>query len=157
MTLATLSQNYTRSDAEFERAIQLNDRYALAHYWYGNSLLLRGRLTAAAIQYKRAVELEPASPGVYAWFAEDEYLSGQYRLAVEYAGEAVAIAPRWRLSWIVLGLTRERLGESAGAIAAFSHLPSGMRSALAGELYARADGAREMRLHRPGRSVRSSG
>jgi DNA-binding winged helix-turn-helix (wHTH) protein len=149
MTLATLSRNYTRSDIEFEWALQLDDHYALAHYWYGNSLLVRGRLAAAAIQYQRAIELEPTSPGAYAWFAEDKYLSGQYQLAVEYARESLAIAPRWRLSWIVLGLAHERLGEPSAAVAAFEHLPDGMRNALARELYTRSDDARQARVHRP--------
>jgi DNA-binding winged helix-turn-helix (wHTH) protein len=142
MTMYMLSRDYARSDAEFRRAIALDDHYALTHYWYGISLAARGKLADAAIQYKKAIELEPASPGVYAWFAADEYNSGRYRLAIQYARESLAITPRWTLSWIVLGLAHEQLGESKAAVAAFAHLPSDMREALTTELRTRMDGVR---------------
>lgn len=41
MTLFTFLRNYAESDAQFKYAIALNDGYALAHYWYGNTLLAR--------------------------------------------------------------------------------------------------------------------
>jgi DNA-binding winged helix-turn-helix (wHTH) protein/tetratricopeptide (TPR) repeat protein len=137
MTLYMLSRDYAASDAQFKSAIALNDEYALAHYWYGISLAARSMWAQAAIQYRRAIELEPASPGVYAWFALDQYSSGRYRSAIASARESVAITPHWRLSWIVLGLALERLGEPHAAIAAFAHLPPDLRDALTNELRAR--------------------
>jgi len=142
MTLFTLLRNYAESDAQFRSAIALNDGYALAHYWYGNTLLARGKRAEAAAQYKRALEFEPASPGVYAWLAADEYYSGHFRLAVQYARESLAITPRWPLAWIVLGLAHRRLGEFGAATVAFEHLPEGTRSKLAGEPYVPKSGRR---------------
>lgn len=137
MTLYMLSRDYAASDAQFKFAIALNDEYALAHYWYGISLAARSMWAPAATQYRKAIELEPASPGVYAWFALDQYSSGRYRSAIASAREAVAITPHWRLSWIVLGLAHEQLGEPQAAIAAFAHLPPDIREAMTAELHAK--------------------
>src|SRR6202035_4209936 len=53
---------FDRSIAEFERAIQLNPNYAMAHHWLSwGPLTALGRFDRAIAEGKRAVELDPLS------------------------------------------------------------------------------------------------
>jgi len=60
--LLFLEMNFTESEKEFRRAIELNPNYATAHHWYGNSLLASlGRFDEAIAEGKHSVELDPLS------------------------------------------------------------------------------------------------
>jgi tetratricopeptide (TPR) repeat protein len=60
--LVFLEMNFTESEKEFRRAIELNPNYATAHHWFGNSLLASlGRFDEAIAEGKRSVELDPLS------------------------------------------------------------------------------------------------
>jgi DNA-binding winged helix-turn-helix (wHTH) protein len=137
MVLYDIDRRYAESDIEFRRAIALDPRYALAHHWYANSLVVRGRLIAAEAEYKAAEMLEPTSPGTYGWLAEDEYFRRNYREAVTDARFALEIDGHRPMTWIVLGLAYEQLGDAQAAIDSFDHLPAARRQAFLADLYAR--------------------
>jgi DNA-binding winged helix-turn-helix (wHTH) protein/tetratricopeptide (TPR) repeat protein len=146
MVLYVFGKNYARSDAEFKDAIALDGGYALAHHWFANTLLMRGRFDAARTQYRQAIALDPTSPTTYAWLAEDEYLSHRYDRAIEYARESLALYSSRPLSWALLGLAYEQLGASRSARAAFDTLPGSLATAFTAELDARS-GKRDRALH----------
>jgi serine/threonine-protein kinase len=53
---------FRESEAEFNRALELDPNYATAHHWYGNTLLTSlGRFDEAIKEGKRAIELDPFS------------------------------------------------------------------------------------------------
>ena len=52
---------WQESDREFQRAIELNPRYALAHHWYGESLKLQMRHAESISEFRKAVEADPFS------------------------------------------------------------------------------------------------
>lgn len=137
MAINELAHDDARSDAEFERALQLDPSYALAHHWYGNALLVRGRFAQALEQHKAALALEPASPATYAWLAHDAFFSRRYRDAIAYARESLAIYPRRHPTQVLIGLAYEQLGDERSAVAAFNQLRGAERSALIAALYAR--------------------
>ncbi len=137
MALHAFVRDDVRADAEFARAIALDPSYALAHHWYGNSLLERGAIDAATRQHQTALALEPASPATYAWLAQDAFYGRRYRDAVGFARDALAIYPYRRPTQVLLGLACERTRDSAGAAAAFGRLPRWQRAALAAEIFAR--------------------
>jgi DNA-binding winged helix-turn-helix (wHTH) protein/tetratricopeptide (TPR) repeat protein len=149
MTIHAFGRGEARSDAEFERAIQLDPAYAPAHHWYGNALLVRGRTAQAAVQHRAALALEPDSPSTYAWLAHDAFFSRRYDEAVAYAREALAISPNRHPTRVLLGLAYERLGNERAAMASFDRLPSAERDALVAALYART-GRRARALARLG-------
>ena len=60
--LAAYDWDWTSAEKEYQRAIELNPRYATAHQWYGGYLAVMGRSNEAIAERKRAVELEPLSP-----------------------------------------------------------------------------------------------
>ena len=50
------------AEEEIKRAIRLNPNYATAYAYYGSYLVWRGRVDEAPAKFKRAQELDPASP-----------------------------------------------------------------------------------------------
>jgi serine/threonine protein kinase/tetratricopeptide (TPR) repeat protein len=49
------------AEKEFKRAIELNPKYATAHQWYSEDLMVEGRLSEALEEARTAAALEPAS------------------------------------------------------------------------------------------------
>lgn len=122
MTARLFEHDLVKSDAEFKRALALDPRNALAHEWYGNSLLARGNIRGARQELQQAVLLEPVSVATYAWLARDDYYEHRYADAVANAREALAINPGRIETTIVLGLALEQQGDAAGAIRAFGRV-----------------------------------
>ena len=63
-TLAYVSHydwDWATADREFRRALELNPNLALAHAWYSNYLITRGRRDEAVAQVRRAEEIDPFS------------------------------------------------------------------------------------------------
>jgi DNA-binding winged helix-turn-helix (wHTH) protein/Flp pilus assembly protein TadD len=122
MVLRVFDRSYAASDREFARAIALDPRYALAYEWFGNSLLVRGRIPEAISMLRRAAELDPTAPATYGWLARAEYYAHRYRDAIAYARDALAIDPSRTETRLVEGLSYEQLGDGSSAIAAFESL-----------------------------------
>jgi TolB-like protein/DNA-binding winged helix-turn-helix (wHTH) protein len=53
--------DWSGAEREFQRAMELNPRYATAHQWYGDVLATMGRPEEAVAHYERALELDPLS------------------------------------------------------------------------------------------------
>ena len=63
-TLAYVSHydwDWATADREFRRALELNPNLALAHAWYSNYLITRGRRDEAVAEVRRAEEIDPFS------------------------------------------------------------------------------------------------
>jgi TolB-like protein/DNA-binding winged helix-turn-helix (wHTH) protein/Tfp pilus assembly protein PilF len=74
-----LDWDWTGSELEFKRALELNTNYAPAHHWYGNILLgPLGRHEEAIAELKRARELDPLSLIINTDLGYAYYLSRQY-------------------------------------------------------------------------------
>ena len=78
-----LDWDWTGSELEFKRALDLNPNYALAHHWYGNILLgPLGRHEEAIAELSRARELDPLSLIINADLGYAYYLARQYDSAL---------------------------------------------------------------------------
>jgi tetratricopeptide (TPR) repeat protein len=81
-TLGYLSQTYdydfTASEREFKRAIDINPNYATAHQWYAELLLTLGRFDESAGEYKRALEIEPLSLPINWDYARFLYMTRRF-------------------------------------------------------------------------------
>jgi TolB-like protein/DNA-binding winged helix-turn-helix (wHTH) protein len=71
--------DWTRSEQEFRRAIELNPNYANAHHWYSYYLSAMGRLPEAMQESKKAQQIDPLS------LAIDTTLVGRYRDLGQYS------------------------------------------------------------------------
>lgn len=54
------------SEAEFQKAIELNPNYATAHHRYAQHLAALGKLPQALVEMRRAQQLDPLSPAITA-------------------------------------------------------------------------------------------
>jgi TolB-like protein/Tfp pilus assembly protein PilF len=116
---ATMLYDYDFVFAEraFERAIELNPRYATAHQWFGLYLALMGRYEEGYTELKRATRLDPhpilnQSLGFVFFFA------GRYDQAIEQFEKALELDPSLAQAHCVLGLTYVYKGRHEAAIAA---------------------------------------
>jgi DNA-binding winged helix-turn-helix (wHTH) protein/tetratricopeptide (TPR) repeat protein len=142
MVLNVFAHNPAASAAAFRRAIDVDPRYALAHEWYGNLLLVQGRIAPARRQLEIAASLDPVSPATYGWLARAAYFEHAYGDAISYAQRALSISPDRFETRAVLGLAYEQSGDDLRALSVFRQLMHGTdteaaRALLAGA-YARA-------------------
>jgi serine/threonine protein kinase/tetratricopeptide (TPR) repeat protein len=75
--------NWQEAEKEFKRAIALNPKSALAHYWYGMFLTNMGRFKEALPEYDRAREIEPLSLVINTNIGGHYYNARQYEQAAK--------------------------------------------------------------------------
>ena len=89
---------------EFERAIELDHRYATAHQWYAALLGARGEMQEALIEAHSAQELDPTSVSARRSLAYIYYYARRYDRARYHASRALTLAPAAEETYRVLGL-----------------------------------------------------
>jgi TolB-like protein/Tfp pilus assembly protein PilF len=109
---------FERSIAEFERAIQLNPNYAMAHHWLSwGPLTALGRFDRAIAEGKRAVELDPLSLINNADLGGNVYLnSRRYDEAIAQLRKTIEIDPRFYIAHYYLGQAFQLKGQLTEAI-----------------------------------------
>ena len=118
LVLQTYDYDWAGAEREFQRAIQLDPRYVIGHYWYGN--LLKNALDRPAdgvAHMRQAVALDPLSPHASNLLAEALYGAGLPE-SIEEARRAVSLARTWT-NFRVLGLSYAALGRLREAAAAY--------------------------------------
>jgi tetratricopeptide (TPR) repeat protein len=105
---------------EFERAIELNPNYAMAHHWYGGNLLnALGRFDQAIAEVNRALALDPVSPIISTTLGAVYRMARRYDEAIAQLRETVEMYPDfyWAHRW--LGVSLELKGATGEAIAEY--------------------------------------
>src|SRR5437764_10442714 len=74
--------DFCSAEREFERALELNPRYATAHLWYGFCLGAMGRYEESYTEFKRAIPLDPHNTYTYTTFGFACYLNRRYDEAI---------------------------------------------------------------------------
>jgi serine/threonine-protein kinase len=100
---------------EFERAIELDPRYASARQWYAFALAARGELDKALVQGHSAQELDPSSVSVRRSLAWVYYYARRYGEARYHLERALAMNPAAEETYRVLGLTLAISGHAVEA------------------------------------------
>ncbi|HEX6599961.1 MAG TPA: protein kinase [Gemmatimonadaceae bacterium] len=90
---------------EFERAIELDPRYASARQWYAFALAARGELDKGLVQGHSAQELDPSSVSARRSLAWLYYYARRYGEARYHLERALAMNPAAEETYRVLGLT----------------------------------------------------
>jgi tetratricopeptide (TPR) repeat protein len=111
-------QDWSRAEAAYLRAIELEPSYVTAQQWYSEMLALAGRYTEAVDRARTAVDLDPLSPLVHAALAQRLSAAKLYTEAVSefQTAEGLGASFVWHLR--ELSYTLFRLGDEAGATAA---------------------------------------
>jgi len=95
--------DWQKAKEEFEHAIDLDPKYANAHHWYGEYLMVAERYEDAIAQTNLAFNLDPDSPQLRVGAGFPLLLSGRYDEAITLLQEAVNLEPNFHANHIALG------------------------------------------------------
>jgi TolB-like protein/Flp pilus assembly protein TadD len=134
--------DWASAESEFQRAIELNPSYAMAHLWYASFLNALGRLEEARAEQHAAQELDPLSPMIHMNRAEGDYFARDYDRAITHLRSLLEPAPPFLPAQFNLGRAYLQKGMYRDAVMAFEQTFefSGNRGCLPalGQAYARA-------------------
>ncbi|WP_219892203.1 tetratricopeptide repeat protein [Chamaesiphon polymorphus] len=106
--------------ADYNRAIQLNPRYALAHVNRGVVRSALGDRQGALSDFNRAIEIDPKYPQAYNNRGAIKYELGNKRGAIEDYTRAISIDYKFAQAYYNRGATRYELGDKRGALADYN-------------------------------------
>lgn len=116
----TQDWDWLGAEREFQRAIELDPRYATAHHWYAlSSLAPLGRLDDALAEIALAQALDRISPIIARDLARIHYYRQDYEAALEQCDHAIELNPHFTPSYWMLGLVQEQRGDFDESAAAF--------------------------------------
>jgi TolB-like protein/Tfp pilus assembly protein PilF len=95
--------DWSGAEKEFQRAIELNPGFAIAHDRYGVALGRMGRVEEAVAEKRRAVELDPLSPIINRNLGITLYLARQYDQAIEQERKTLELDPNYIGAHLTLG------------------------------------------------------
>ena len=87
--------DWSGSEREFRRALELRPNYSTAHHWYAHYLAAVGRVDEAVAEMKQARELDPFGITVNVWLAATRYYSRQYDQAIDQYRRTLELYPDW--------------------------------------------------------------
>jgi TolB-like protein/Tfp pilus assembly protein PilF len=122
LALAIWLYDFDSSQAirEFQRAIELNPNYAIAHQQYGNNTLMAlGRFDDSIAEGKRAVELDPLSLVINTDLGSDYYYARRYDEAIAQLRKTLEMDPGFYIAHTVLGEALDEEGAHDAAIVEF--------------------------------------
>ena len=111
--------DWAGAEAEFRRAIELNDRYAIAHQWYSVYLLSAGRPDEAFQQIQLARERDPLSLPINTDIGFHYYYNRQYDQAIKQLTTVLAMKKDFPLAHLWLGRSYQQIGKYDEAASEF--------------------------------------
>jgi TolB-like protein/Tfp pilus assembly protein PilF len=128
--------NWSESDKEYRRAIELNPNYSDAHRYYSSYLgVVRGRHSEAIGHARQAVQLDPLSLAANINLANAFFIARQYDDAIEQLRRTLELEPDFWATHQWLGEVYEQKGQFPEAIAALQKArQSGVNPLVLGKL-----------------------
>lgn len=115
-----LDLNYADAEPPARQAVALDPNSAMCHMFLGIVLAQRQEHVESRAMLRRARELDPLFPLMFANSATAAITAGDYDDAVEFATQAIAINPEFWVGYMHLGRARLALGELNAALEAFT-------------------------------------
>jgi TolB-like protein len=138
-SLAFIKLNYdwdwTQSEQEFRKGIELNPGWANGHHWYAHHLLSSGRTREAETESLRALELDPLSAIMNAHLGWHFYFVHDYGKSLEALRKTLDLVPNYGLAFWYTGWDYEQMGMYAEAL----HNLERAKELLAGNVNVDAD------------------
>ncbi|HEY3135129.1 MAG TPA: protein kinase [Blastocatellia bacterium] len=110
-------RDWSGTESELQRALEINPNYALAHSIYSGLLTALGRFDEAIAKRKAALELDPLSPVIRSAFGWTLYFAHRYDSAIEECRETLVIDEDFFRARLYIGLAYEQKGMYEQAIA----------------------------------------
>ena len=116
--------NWEEAEKNFRKSLELNPKYAQAHYWYGSLLLswVKGDFFNAEKHGRIAVELEPLSAICHGMLGSILHTAGKYKEALQYCKSGIELDAYSFNCHLFLGWCYLSLKQYKEATAAFEHL-----------------------------------
>src|SRR5580658_1653059 len=143
--------NWEAAEKRFQRAIELNPNWSVVCHSYAVNLALRGRLSQAITEIRRAEELDPYSVGVHDCAAEIYRDANDCESAIAECERNLEIDPTFVPAFIKLGKTYLQTGryeEGVKAMERAVELSHGGQLAQAHLAYAYGAAGRTAEAHR---------
>jgi serine/threonine-protein kinase len=114
--------DWIAAEREFKQAINLNQDYAPAHFWFSNLLALKGNLGESLKESEKARDLEPFSPVAGMNHARAFYFSRQFDQAIDYCLKNLESNPNHLSTMNVLGFSYQQKGMLKESIEVFQKM-----------------------------------
>ena len=117
--------DYKGAEREYRRAIELNPKYAPAHYRYSFLLMITVRSEEAIAEARKALELEPFLFFYNHHLGLTHMWARQYDKAIQQYERTVALDSNYPLGWDLMGfafLLQERFEEATHALNRWAEL-----------------------------------
>jgi len=113
-----LDWDWGAAEAAYRKALVLDPSYPLAHRMLGVLLATDGRHEEARSCLRRARDLDPLQPMMYALSAHVALLARDHSAGLEFARHATVVGPAFWIGFFQLAWAYERLGEVESALEA---------------------------------------
>lgn len=112
LALTTESADWNWQEAErlYQRALELNPNFSLAHEWYSSLLVGTGRFEEGVREIKRAEELDPLSARALTLTAWTIYQTRQYSESLHKALQIIDLDKEYPQGYLQLGINLVQLG-----------------------------------------------
>jgi eukaryotic-like serine/threonine-protein kinase len=91
LTIETSECNWEETERVYQRALELNPNYSLAHEWYSSLLIGTGRFAEGLFEIKRAEELDPLSLRQMTLTSWSHYQVRDYENSIAKARQIIAL------------------------------------------------------------------
>ncbi len=107
------------SDAEFQRAFELDPNYASAYHWYGYMLMYRGQVAEAYAEIQKGYRLDPLNPALMNAVTAVLEVSGKYQEALLQARKQLELDPHSYYAHWAMGDIYTTMGKYDDAAATY--------------------------------------
>jgi TolB-like protein/Tfp pilus assembly protein PilF len=141
------------AEKEFNRAVELNPRYASAYEWHANLFTVIGRREEGLAQMKRAQEMDPLSLIINADLGRTFYFARDYDQSLKQLRKTIEMDPNFGIAHVFLGqvyvqkqmfeeaISEFQLGITLSSGSTYARARSGHTYAVAGQ---RGEAQREL-------------
>ena len=117
--------DWRAAEKEFQRGIELNPNYAIAHFYYANYLLVMEQFEEAIAEARHAEALDPVSLAAGTNTATALYFAGRYDESIQHSLQVLETDPRFVGAYEDLGRAYLEKGMIDDSIAAFQRAVEG--------------------------------
>ena len=116
-----LDREWTSSEREFERAIELDPNNVRAYHWHGNALMMMGRYNESLAEIDRAIALEPNLPDIRANRGATLVAAGRVDEGLTELKSAIQIDPSYPWVYSHISFVYRMRGEHQASVEARAH------------------------------------
>lgn len=97
--------------AEYNKAVEMNPRFALAYRFRGFAYARKGQYDLAISDYNKAIEINPRLASAYARRGSAYLYKGQYDQAISDYNKAIEINPSFAMAYVNRGIAHNQKGQ----------------------------------------------